>query len=591
MLASYVLTGKQKMKELMKVALGEAQADLAVIGGDVLNVYTGELLKEIDVLVKGDTIAYVGKKTEKSIGPSTEIIDAHGKVLIPGLIDGHTHVDDLYPVDELVKYALTGCTTTIITETSAVCSVLGYAGVVEFVESLRNQPVKFFVTLPPIITTSFSVNKYSVLKPLEMKRLLGWKEVVGLGEISWAQMNESLPRLYDYVAWTLKKGKQVDGHSAGARDNKLQAFFATGISSCHEPITAEEVLERLRLGLLVLIREGAVRKELKEISKIKDKKVDFRGLAISSDAVDPRQLVRDGYMNFIVQKAINSGFNPVVAIQMATINVATHFGLDFIGGIAPGKIADIVVIPDLKTISAKYVITNGKLVVSDNELVTNPRKHIFSPSVRNTIRLQHDFSAGDFIIRVTNKKSAKVRVIAQISDLVTGEAIIEMPVTDGLVRTDINQDILKVASIDRYWATGKFGLGLIKGFGLKKGAIGTSSSWDCGHICVIGANEADMADVVNRIRKLQGGTVIIAGGKILAELSLPIAGLFSEEPIQRIAEKFDEIQNAAEKLGTRLTDVRMSLQVLTSPSIPFLRICEEGLFDLKQNKLVDLIVN
>jgi adenine deaminase len=587
---SYFSTSKEKIKELMKVALGEALADLAIVNGDVVNVFTGEVLKSNAVLIKGDTIAYVGRNAVRSIGSSTQVIDAKGKMLIPGLIDSHTHVDEICPVSELVKCALKGSTTTIITEVSTIGSLLGYRGVLEYLKATRNQPVKIFITVPPVVSTSLSTNEFAAITPLEMRRLLRRNDVMGLGELSWAQVNESNPRLLDIIALTVNAGKRVDGHSAGAKENKLQAYVTTGVSSCHEPITAEEILERLRLGLFVQIREGMVRKELETVFQIKDEKIDFSNLAICADGVAPRQLVNDGYMDFIVQRAIDYGFNPVLAIQMATINIARHYGLDLIGGIAPGKLADIAIIPDLRTIRAEYVIANGKIAVRHNQVVVVPREHSYPRFLYNTIRLKQDFSAGDFTIRANASRSTKVRVINQVSDLLTKEEIMEMPVTEGLVGMDVSRDILKVAAIDRYWQPGKFALGLIRGFGLKRGAMATSVTWDCSDIIVVGANESDMARAVNRIKELKGGIVICAEGEVLTELPLPVAGLSTEEPVEVIADKLDDIQRTAETLGTRLPDIRLSLEILATPSIPFLRICEQGLFDLRQNKLVSFFV-
>ncbi len=586
----YFSTSKEKIKELMKVASGAAPADLAIVNGDVVNVYTGEIQKGNTVLIKGDTIAYVGKDGGSSIGQSTEVIDAESKTLIPGLIDGHTHVDDIFPISELVKYALKGSTTTIITETSAIGALLGYQGVREFIRSTINQPMKFFITLPPIISTSPSVEELVSIPPDKMRRLLRRDNVLGLGELSWAQVTENNHRLLEFIAMTLNAGKRVDGHSAGASGKKLQAYVATGVSSCHEPTTVEEITERLRLGLFVQIREGAVRKELDTVYKIKDEKIDFSRLSISADGIDPRQLVDNGYMDFIVQKTINHGFEPVLAIQMATVNVARHYGLDFIGGIAPGKLADIAIIPDLKTIKAEFVISNGKVAVKNSEVVIKPRVHSYPRFLYNCVRLKQDFTADDFAIRTDIDNSIRIRVINQVSDLLTREEIINIPVKDGLIGLDISRDILKVAVIDRHLRPGRFTTGFIKGFGLKQGAIAASTAWDCGHIIVVGANETDMAHAVNRIRELKGGIVVYAGGKLLTELPLPIAGLFSEESMEEIAGKLNNIQCVAEELGTSLKDIRLSLSIMATPSIPFLRMNEQGLFDLRKNKFVNLFI-
>ena len=579
--------------QLMKVALGEAEADLAIVNGEIVNVYTGELLTGDTVLIKGDKIAYVGKSTSQSIGPDTQIIDALGKILIPGLIDGHTHItENTHSASELIRYAMTSGTTTIITEVNAIAFPLGYRGIIEFLKSLRNQPIKFFITLPPMVAIS-PVAKEHALTVSDFRKLLREKEVVGLGEPSWAPVLEGDERILDFIAETIQAGKIVDGHTAGARDNKLQAYIATGISSCHEPITAEEVLERLRLGLFVLIREGEIRSELESIARIKDENIDLRRLILSTDGLGPRQYVTDGYMDFVVQKAIELGFNPIPAIQMATINVAQRFALDdFVGGIAPGKYADIVIIPDLTIIQPEYVISNGQVVAKNGQLLVEPREHTYPAAMQKTIHLNKRFEASDFAVPADSGRGrVRVRVIDQTTKLLTQEAIIELPVSDGLVPMDTGKDILKVAAIERTYVPGKHFVGFIRGMGLKHGAVANSIAWDTSNIIVVGASESDMAQAVNRLKELNGGIVVSAGGQILAELSLPIGGIISQQPMGILARKLQNIQEAAHNLGCSSPDIRLTLSVLTTAAIPFLRICEAGLVDVRQNRFINLIVD
>ena len=586
-----VARGQGQRYELMKVALGEAEADLAIVNGSMVNVYTGEVLEGDTVLIKGDKIAYVGKDAGKSIGPSTRVIDAAGKTLIPGLIDGHTHIDCAFSISELLRYAIKGGTTTIITETSNIAAVLGYEGVIQFLRSTKNQPIRIFVTAPPMVTIS-PVTEEHALTVDELRKLLGRKEVIGLGEPYWAGVVDGNQRILDLITEAIKWGKKVDGHSSGARGNKLQAYISSGVSSCHEPISAEEVMERLRLGLFVLIREGEIRRELEAISQIKDENIDFTRLALSTDGLGPWQLIGDGYMEFVVQKAIDLGFSPVLAIQMATINTAQHFAIDdFIGGIAPGKCADIVIIPDLRTIQAEYVISNGQVIAQNGQPVVLPRKHNYPKSIRNSIHLAGNFAAGDFAIPVESSRSqVKVRLIDQVTNLVTREDFAYMPVSDGQLKPDASKDILKVAAIERSYRSGKTFVGLIRGIGLKHGAIATSAAWDCGDIIVVGASETDMAQAVNRVKELDGGMVVCAGSRILAEISLPVAGLISTQPMETIAGKLHVLQQAATNLGCNLPDIRITLAVLSTPAIAHLRICEYGLFNLRQNSFVDLIV-
>jgi len=585
-------TNRERMYELMKVALGEAEADLAIVNGAIVNVYTGEVLTGDTVLIKGDKIAYVGKNANKSIASSTKLIDATGKTLIPGLIDGHTHIDHPYSISELLRYAIKGGTTTIITETSGIASPLGYQGIIQFLRAVKNQPIKVFITVPPMVTIS-PVTKQHAITANEVGNLLRRKEVIGLGESYWAQVIEGDQRILDLIAETIKAGKKVDGHSSGARDNKLQAYITPGISSCHEPVTVEEVIERLRLGLFVLIREGEIRRELEVISQIKDKNIDFRRLAVSTDGIGAWPLTTDGYMEFVVQKAINLGFNPILAIQMATINVAQHFAIDdFIGGIAPGKYADIVIIPNLRTIQAEYVISNGQVIARDGEVLVQPRKHTYPKSTQNSIHLPKNLEASDFAIRVVSGRSqVKVRVIDRVTELVTREALIDIPVSDGQLQPDTGKDILKVAAIERGYLAGKTFVGFIRGIGLKRGAIATSYAWDSCNIIVVGASDGDMAQAVNRIRELNGGIVVCAESKILAEISLPLGGISSTQPMETIARELHHIQQAATNLGCTSPDIRITLAVLTTPAIPFLRICEYGLVNLRQNSFVDLIVD
>ena len=579
---------QEERYELMRVALGEAEADLAVINGSVVNVYTTEVEKA-SVLIKGDRIAYVGSDTGKAIGASTRVIDANGKTLIPGFIDGHTHIDTIYSPGELLRFAIKGGTTTIITETCTISSPLGYEGTIQFLRSTRNQPIKIFITAPPLVTLSPVTEEHATTVP-QLRRLLRRREVLGLGEPYWGDVVGGNQRVLDLIAETLKWGKRVEGHSAGAAGAKLQAYVSSGVTSCHEPTSAEEVRERVRLGLFIMIREGVVRRELEVVAPIKDDDGALNLLGIATDGIGPGHLIRWGYMEFLVQKAIDLGFDPVRAIQMATINIARHFAIDGdIGGIAPGKYADIVIIPDLKTIKADYVISNGRVIAQNGQVVTPPRKHRYPRWMLNTVHLARDFTADDFTIPAKGNQ-VKVRLINQVTNLVTREALIDMPVTDGQLKADVSQDIIKVAAIERAYGTGKRFTGLIRGLGLKKGAVATTEAWDCGDMIVVGADESDMALAVNRAKEMGGGEVVCAGGRIVAEIALPVGGVISTEPMETIADKLNRIQKAAAGLGAKSPGFTLTIATLTTLAIPFIRICSSGLFNLKENRFVDLMV-
>jgi adenine deaminase len=582
----------QKRYELARVALGEAEADLAIINGSMVNVYTGELLSGNTILIKGDRIACFGVKANQGIGKHTRVLDAAGKVLVPGFIDGHTHFDYLVSTAELVRCAMQSGTTAIITESVEIAFRLGYPGIREYLKSLRSQPVKFWFTLPPMGTIS-PVAAEHLLRLNEVRRLLRRPECVGLGEIYWGPVNAGRRPELELISETLKAGKKVEGHSAGASAYKLQAYTSQGITSDHEPITAEEALERLRLGLAVMVREGEVRQDLEAVSPIKDYKIDFRRLSLSSDGVGPVQLTTLGFMDHLVQKAIDLGFPPIQAIQMGTLNVAEHFNLqDFIGGIAPGRYADIVMLPDISVIKPELVISSGKIVWQNSQITGRPRPHSYPAFARQTVHLDKEFTRQDFTVRAnTSETTIKVRVIDQLTKVLTREAIMELQVRHGRIEMDPSRDILKVAAVECVYAPGKTFTAFIHGLGLKKGAVATSTCWDSADLMVGGANESDMALAVNRIKELQGGMVVCLEGKILAEAAFPIAGLISEEPVEVLADRFNQVQQAAAELGGLSEDIRTTLSVLTTPAIPYLRLCESGLFDVRANRPVELIVD
>ena len=580
---------EKDIRQLMRVALGQDAADMAVINGRLLNVYTGEVLDGLSVCTKGPWIAYVGDNVDPKIDDHTQVVDATGRTLIPGLIDGHTHLAWMGSVDAFIKPLMAGGTTTIVTESMEVYPVAGLGGVIDLLDALADQPIKIFATAPFMASISRTTRGI----PVEaLRQLLSRKDIVGLGESYWQAVLQDPDTAAGALEETRRWGKTLEGHTAGARGDKLAAYLATGISSCHEPIQAEEVLERLRLGIYVMIREGSIRRDLKAISSIKDAGIDTRRLILVTDGLSPRDLIEKGGMEYVVQKAIDCGFDPVAAIRMATLNVAEHFRLDrIIGGIAPGRCADFLIVPDLHTIEAETVISNGKVAAERGQVIIAPRRHSFRPENLNTIRLPGDMHPEDFQIKASGNNRVRVRTIEMVTDLVTRENVLSLPVNNGQVLANADHDLALIAAIDRTHAPGKISNGLINGFGLKTGAVACSAAWDTSDIIVVGTAHRDMALAVNRIRTLQGGVVVCSGGDIQAELALPVFGLMSEESLESIADKLEAVKNAVNQLGCKFPDPILSLNTLTGAAIPYLRICEEGLVNLKDGNTVGLFVD
>jgi adenine deaminase len=565
---------------LMQVALGQKPGDLALTNARMANVYTGEILERQSIVTLGPWIAYTGDAVDGMIGPHTEVIDAADRVVIPGLIDGHTHLASFFSSAEFIRYAAPGGTTTVVTETFETYAVAGYQGVLDFLHSLSDQPIRLFATAPAMV--SISRNLLGIDRQ-DLERLLAREEILGLGESYWQGVLQFPERLLPAMQATLAAGKKLEGHSAGARNTRLAAYAATGISSCHEPITADEALARLRLGIYVMAREGNVRRDLEAIASILTAGADLRRLTVVSDGIDPETLMKEGYMDAVARKAISCGFSPMQAVQMTTLNVAEHFGIDhLVGGIAPGRYADLVVVPEIDTLRAEIVISNGCVIARDGRMVVPPRTHTFSPASRSTVSLPREIVADDFVIRAAGIASeVEVTVIGMITDLVTKAQVMSMPVHEGRIGCAPQRDIIKIAAVDRRHSPGKIFTGLIHGFGLRSGAVAGSVAWDTSNLIVVGADEADMALCINRIKTLQGGIVVARAGRILSELPLPNLGMISDLPLPDLAQRLADLTRAIRALGTPFADPLLTLATLTGAAIPYLRISEEGLVDLK----------
>jgi adenine deaminase len=579
-----------EIEALMDVALGREPADLVVSGAELVNVYTGELQPRMSVAVKGRWIALVSPEAAEAAGPQTRVIDAAGRALAPGFIDGHTHLAWLATAAEFAPYALANGVTTAVTEMLEPYPVAGYEGVVDFLDSLKGLPLRVLATAPAMISISRAARG---IPAEDLERLLARGEVLGIGESYWqAVLQDPAPHAAAFAA-ALRCGKLLEGHSAGASGRKLAAYAAAGISSCHEPINAEQTLDRLRLGIHVMAREGGIRRDLEAIAAIRGAGVDLRRLVLASDGASPADLIGGRYLAAAVQKAIACGFAPVAAIQMATLNAAEHFRLDgWLGGIAPGKLADFVLIPQPDRIAPETVVADGRVVFDDGRLLAEVRRHRFAEKSRNSLRLPRPLAAADFALPAPGAAAvARCRVIAMVTDLVTAEAHRELPVRGGAIAADPSGDLLKIAAIDRTHAPGRLFTGLIQGYGLRSGAVACSAAWDCSAIVVIGARDADMAAAVNRLAQIQGGAVVVDDGAVAAELPLPIFGIISEGTVPELAAGLATITQALARRGVAFPDPLLSLITLTGAAIPYFRICEEGLVNLKEGRTVGLLID
>ena len=580
----------KRTRHLMDVAQGRQKADLVLRNATLANVYTGEFVENMAVCIWDRWIAYVGPDPQLCTGPDTQVIDAAFKPVIPGLIEGHTHLAGMVSAETFLTAIIPGGTTAIVTETSEPYGVCGRQGVEDFMDAFADQPIHVFGTAPPMVSIS---GNFPPIDLGELRGLLTRDDMIGLGESYWQKVVSAPDRLLPVLEAAWSMNKPLEGHSAGANGTRLNAYVATGITSCHEPIKAQEALERLRLGLYVMIREGSIRRDLADIAALKQIGVDTRRLILVTDGVSAEELLEKGYMEYVVQKAIDCGFAPMEAIQMATLNPATHFNLDhLIGGIAPGRYADLAILPDQRTIRPELVVAQGRIVAEKGRCLVKPRKHRFQPASMASVHLPAGFEAEDFrIAGPAGLQAATVRVIDMITDLVSREAHLTLPVVDGQINADPSRDIIKVAAIDRTAASDQQFVGLIRGLGIDSGALASSTSWDGGDLVVVGASERDMAAAVNRLNALKGGVVVYRNGEIIAELALPIFGLLTHLPLPDLVDQVKAVVEATRLLGCPLRDPLLTVSTLTGAAIPFLRICEQGLVNLKSGPCSLVVVD
>ena len=569
----------ERRKLLSQVALGEIPPDTLVRNGTVFNVFTREFIGGQSIVIKDGTIAYVGPDPQKGIDDETQVIDAEGMTLLPGLIDGHTHITSRTNIEEFVRYVIPGGTTTVITEIIEVPLIAGKEGIEYLVKSLEGQPIRIFYTLPPLCALT-SAEETQAPANEELLPLLKDRNCLGVGEIFWGNLfleGSQGERVRELASMALDLGKRVEGHSAGATGRKLQAYFGFGASSCHEPITEEEVIERLRLGCWVMIREGWIRKELDGVKGIFERKIDFRRLILATDGMDPQGFLEEGYLEAGLRRILRMGVPPEIAYQMVTLNVAEHFRLDHqIGSLSPGKTADIVMIPSPEEYSPRWVMCGGKTIFKEGRVTLEPRKAPIPEALFHMLRIPEDPLP---LIPLRGK----VRVMELVSRLVTKESIVDLD------DSEASKDLVPILALNRIEGKGLF-MGFLKGFGLQRGAVGSTMAWDTIDMVVAGCDSVSLKTVLERLKEIGGGAVYAIGEEVVAEFPAPLCGVVSLKPMAIMREEMRRVEKALEENGVRWERPVLTLDTLTSPAIPQLRITHRGYVRLKDREILPLQV-
>ncbi|MBN2429371.1 MAG: adenine deaminase [Deltaproteobacteria bacterium] len=568
--------------EAIATARGDRAADLVLKNARVVDVLAGETY-ESDIAIQGSLIVGVEKGYE-----GQETIDLEGRYVCPGLIDAHVHIESsMVTPREFARAVVPHGVTTVITNPHEIANVLGVEGIRFMVDDAADVPLDAYVTIPSCVPASHLATSGAELNAENLKPLCGAPGVIGLGEVmNFPGVVAADPKMLDEI--DLFRDYPVDGHCPGLSGKGLNAYVTAGITSDHECIGAEEAKEKLRLGMRVFIREGSAARNLKDLIPLVTPRNE-RWVCFCTDDRHPADLLRQGSIDHVIRLAIGEGLDPVSAIRMATLNSAEHFRLFDRGFVGPGRKADLVVFSDLQQPTPEMVFQNGRLVARDGSMVEGVLDSASKESelrARNTMTV--DLACVDLSIPA---KGEKIRVIGMVpGQLFTEEIIAEPRIGGGLAISDPERDILKMAVIERHRGSCRVGLGFVRGFGLKRGALASTVAHDHHNLMVIGVDDQSMLTAAGALAGAGGGQCVAKGARVLGLLPLPIAGIMSDLSVDEVRRQAEELHAVLGELGTSLQDPFMPLSFMGLEVIPNLKLTDLGLVDVTQFKQVDLFV-
>ena len=563
------------LRELISVARGEAPADLLLKNARIVNTFVGEIERG-DVAICGDRIAGVGDYDK-----AKEIINLQGAFLAPGLINGHTHIESsmLHPA-RYAQAVIPRGTLAVVTDLHEIANVCGSRGIGFVTDVARKLPLDMLFMAPSCVPATQLETSGAKISSSEVKRILGHPRIIGLGEMmNFRGVVDGDEEVLAKIS--AAKGRIIDGHAPGLTGKELNAYLSAGILSDHESTSLEEAREKLRRGMYLMIREGSSEKNLDALLPLVTDSTYRRCFFVVDDR-SCSDLLRKGDIDAVVRKAISRGLEPIRAIQMATINAAEYLRLHDRGGIGPGYVASLMILTDLAKLEIDTVFYKGRLVARQGQpLFAFPPVTI---ELEDTVRIKSP-TIQSLKIAPAGETFPVIEIVA--GQIVTRKAMEKVKVVDGALASDVDRDILKLVVVERHKASGNVGVGLVKGFGLKKGALASSVAHDSHNIIAVGTDDLDILKAIEEIKTLHGGLVVCANLEIIASLPLPIAGLLSPEPLDIVVSQYEHVEKAAASLGTLPPAPFTILSFLALPVIPELRLTDLGLVDVAQFKLVD----
>jgi adenine deaminase len=578
------------INSLNAVAMGDKKADIVLKNCSLVNVYTKEINSATQVAIVKDRIAYVGSDATHATGQNTTVIDLEGKFLTPGFADPHIHIDQFVMPSELAKQSLLCGTTSLFSDPIDIVSVCGFAGLKQFVKSCANLPIRIFSVTPGGLPVDPKFSHGKALSISEEKSSLKLNGIVGLGEVfSWTKVTSRDPKTMKKLAQMLDQNCLINGHTAGASDKKLNAYISSGIFSCHEPIDYAQVMERLRLGMWVMMREGSIRRDLKNIiPQVIENKPYLSRLMFCSDGLDPLDITQYGHIDHCVREAIRLGMDKVDAVSCASKTSFDYYGMGKdLGGIAPGKLADMLVFNDLEK-KPRRVFVGGRLVASNGNIVTKIRKDVLPSWITKTVKLK-PLSEKIFVMPNKNQ-TVTANVIEMETELITKLSTVELGTKEGNVLPSQDKDIWKVAAFDRTYGSTKHAKGFLKNFGANIGAFASTWSFHENDLIVIGSSEKDMAIAANHLIQSQGGMVVIKDSKVVSFLPLQVGGIISKNPFNDVLQRFTSLNQTLRDNGCRFQRPHLMPLFLPFLALPSVRILHSGIIDVKKRSIISPLV-
>ena len=588
-------------KTLAAVAQGREPAETVIRHAKLVNVCTAEIQDDIDVAIAAGRIAYVGH-AEHCIGPDTRVIDAEGSYIAPGFLDGHIHVESsMMGVGEYARAVVPHGTVGIYMDPHEICNVLGLDGVKLMIEDARRTPLKTMVTTPSCVPAVPGFEDTgSAIGPKDIATTMQWDDVVGLGEMmNFVGILGGTDHAHGEVAETLKAGKVVTGHYAMPEcDQGLNAYVASGVRCCHESTRAEDAIAKMRLGMYAQFRYGSAWHDLPVLAEaITSRTVDTRFACLVSDDRHPHTLVEEGHIDDILRCAVACGIDAVTAIQMVTINCAQCFQMDQdLGAIAPGKCADIVVLDDLEHFGVSRVLIDGEVVAEDGVPRFELAPFTYPAWATHSVHVRDAITPASFAVALPADDAPADAVTVRAIEIVGGkvgtfERHVELPVRDGAIQPDPDNDVLKCFVFERHHETGTFGCGFVKGFGITRGAMASTVAHDAHNLLVVGTNDEDMALAANTLVACGGGQVVVADGEVLSLVELPIAGIMADKDAATMSEEVGALERSWERIGCTMPSPFMTMALIPLACLPELRLTNRGLVDCTTFTFADLVVD